>query len=122
MIQAHKSLEAASHACTEGGTIILLAECRDGLGRDDFLNWFDSKDSGELAVKLCEKYQVNGQTAWSLLKKAEKYRIQTVSLLESRDLEKMRIRGTAADEIQARLKNAKGGYIIPNGSKLKIVS
>ena len=29
MIQAHKALEAASHACNEGvGTIILLAECR----------------------------------------------------------------------------------------------
>ena len=122
MIQAHKSLEAASYACSEGGTIVLLAECRDGLGRDDFLNWFDSKDSGELAIKLCEKYQVNGQTAWSLLKKAEMYRIQVLSSLESGDSGKMRIEGTTGDEIEASLKNAKDGYIIPNGSKVWIVN
>ncbi len=36
LIQAHNALEAASHACNDGGTIILLAECADGLGRDDF--------------------------------------------------------------------------------------
>src|SRR5205823_9092179 len=71
MIQAHKALEAASHACVDGGTIVFLAECRDGLGRADFLKWFEAKNSGTLAEVLCEKYKVNGQTAWSLLKKAE---------------------------------------------------
>ena len=45
LIQAHKALEAASHACNDGGTIILLAECADGLGRDDFLKWFDAANS-----------------------------------------------------------------------------
>src|SRR4051812_36589508 len=33
LIQAHKALEMASHACGEGGDIILVAECADGLGR-----------------------------------------------------------------------------------------
>ena len=75
MIQAHKSLDMAAHACKEGGAIILLAECRDGLGRDDFLKWFDSADSGQLESRLQQKYEVNGQTAWSLLTKAERYRI-----------------------------------------------
>ena len=36
LIQAHKSLEMAAHACDDGGVIVLLAECRDGLGRPDF--------------------------------------------------------------------------------------
>ena len=36
MIQAHKTLDAAARACKRGGTIILLAECADGLGRDNF--------------------------------------------------------------------------------------
>ena len=35
LIQAHKALDMAAHACTEGGTIILLAECGDGLGQPD---------------------------------------------------------------------------------------
>ena len=32
VIQAHKSLDMAAHACEDGGAIVLLAECRDGLG------------------------------------------------------------------------------------------
>ena len=115
MIQAHKSLDAASYACSDGGTIILLAECRDGLGRDDFLNWFDADNSRQLAVKLCEKYQVNGQTAWSLLKKAEKYQLYAVSSLDKNLLGKMRV-----GKIKEILKNNSSGYIIPNGSKLRI--
>jgi nickel-dependent lactate racemase len=117
LIQAHKSLEAASRACKDGGTIILLAECRDHLGRNDFLNWFESKDSSELARRLCEKYQVNGQTAWSLLQKAERFRIRAVSSLEREILEKIRV-----EKIE-ELPNGRGkGYIIPNGSKLRIAN
>ena len=115
MIQAHKSLNAASHACSEGGTIVLLAECRDGLGRDDFLNWFDAADGRDLALKLCEKYQVNGQTAWNLLRKAERYRIEAISSLKGDVLEKMRVK-----KVNEILRTDGGGYIIPNASRLKI--
>ena len=100
MIQAHKSLEAASDACTDGGTIVLLAECHDGLGRDDFLSWFKSADSSDLAKKLCEKYQVNGQTAWSLLKKAESFRIRLVSTLDDGTLRLLRCEKREPREIQ----------------------
>ncbi|HAF21884.1 MAG TPA: hypothetical protein DCK93_03055, partial [Blastocatellia bacterium] len=48
LIQAHKALDMAAHACTEGGTIVLLAECRDGLGQLTFLKWFAEKDSRAL--------------------------------------------------------------------------
>ena len=72
LIQAHKALEMASHACEEGGHVVLVAECADGLGRPDFLKWFDARDSRELEGRLREAYEVNGQTAWSLLTKAER--------------------------------------------------
>ena len=81
LIQAHKALETASHSCNDGGTIIFLAECADGLGRSDFLNWFECETSEKLAEKLCESYQVNGQTAWSLLKKSERFKIKIISNL-----------------------------------------
>src|SRR5262249_55194595 len=48
LIQAHKALEAASYACTDGGTIVLLSECSDGLGRKDFLDWFAAETSDAL--------------------------------------------------------------------------
>lgn len=117
MIQAHKSLEAASHACSDGGTIVLVAECRDGLGRDDFLQWFESKNSGELAAKLCESYKVNGQTAWTLMEKTERFRVQMVTSLDDETLRKMRI-----DRSTDLNGNEGNGYIIPNGSKLRLIS
>ena len=120
MIQAHKSLEAASQACNDGGTIILLAECRDGLGRDDFLNWFTAADSRELAEKLCEKYQVNGQTAWSLLKKAERFNIRMMSTLDQGTLKLMRCEKLDTEEVQRLINETTRGYVIPNASKLLI--
>lgn len=121
LIQAHKALEAASHACNEGGTIVLVAECGDGLGRDDFLKWFAAKDTDELAKCLCESYQVNGQTAWSLLKKAERFDIRIFTSLDAEAVSKMRL-----DKL--KLNNGKlteidrhtTGYIIPSGATLKI--
>src|SRR3954468_11348895 len=59
MIQAHKALDMAAHACADGGTIVFLAECGDGLGRADFLKWFDSENSRTLENHLRGGYEVN---------------------------------------------------------------
>jgi nickel-dependent lactate racemase len=121
MIQAHKALEAASRACADGGTIIFLAECGEGLGRNDFLNWFDAKNSDALAEKLCENYQVNGQTAWSLLRKAEKFNVQIVTSLLENETRPMRMQKARSLEevLTGADKNAKG-YILPFGAKFLI--
>ena len=121
LIQAHKALEAASVACRDGGVIVLLAECEDGLGRSDFLDWFDARDSNALAQKLCESYQVNGQTAWSLLKKAERFEIRLASRLDAQTIGKMRLSSTELNAVQQMIASASGGYIIPFGAKFRIV-
>lgn len=116
MIQAHKALDMAAHACEEGGTIILLAECRDGLGRSDFLKWFDAADSRALENKLRNEYEVNGQTAWSLMTKAERYRICLLSELRDEQVEKMRMRPVRS--LEQALDRAGGGegFIMPRGA------
>jgi nickel-dependent lactate racemase len=119
LIQAHKSLEMAAHACREGGDIVLVAECADGLGRADFLKWFDAAGSVALEARLREGYEVNGQTAWSLLVKAEKYRVQLVSRLA--DEEVLRMGMTPArnlDEALARVGQNAEGYIMPRAQAL----
>ncbi|HMO81619.1 MAG TPA: nickel-dependent lactate racemase [Pyrinomonadaceae bacterium] len=122
MIQAHKTLEAATGACEPGGTIILLAECRDGMGRTDFLDWFGSEDSNRLAQRLAERYQVNGQTAWSLLRKAEEFDIRIVSRIAGSDAAKLRMsKWNSLAEALGGLPERKG-YLIPNGSGIAILS
>jgi nickel-dependent lactate racemase len=120
LIQAHKALEAASTACTDGGTIVLIAECADGMGRKDFLDWFECECSSQIAEKLCEKYQVNGQTAWSLKKKTERYQVKMVSNLDRDAAGKMGIESIAPAQIEKAAANARSGYIIPYGSKVNI--
>lgn len=118
LIQAHKALESASNACADGGTIIFLAECGDGLGRNDFLEWFSAKSSADLAENLCRNYQVNGQTAWSLLKKAEKFQIKIITSFSESETQKMRLEKiNLPDEISAKISEFEKGYIIPFGAK-----
>jgi nickel-dependent lactate racemase len=118
LIQAHKALDMAALACREGGTIILLAECRDGLGQASFLKWFEARDSGALAVRLREAYEVNGQTAWSLLSKAERYRIHLVSALPEDEVRRLRM--IPARSLAAALGEVgeeQRGYIMPYGAR-----
>jgi nickel-dependent lactate racemase len=119
LIQAHKALEMASHACVDGGDIILAAECADGLGREDFLKWFDAEDSRALEARLRDSYEVNGQTAWSLLTKAERFRVQLVSALADEDVRRMRMTpARSIEEALARVEGAASGYVMPRGAAL----
>ena len=119
LIQAHKALDMAAHACVDGGTIILLAECRDGLGRPDFLKWFAEKDSRALALRLRDAYEVNGQTAWSLFTKAERYRIHVVSKLPDEEVRRMRmIPAHSLSDVVDSLGRGVEGFIMPRGAAL----
>ncbi len=123
MIQAHKALDAASNACADGGTIIFLADCAEGLGRQDFLNWFDAENSGVLAEKLCKNYQVNGQTAWSLLQKAERFNIQILTSLPESQMRLMRLqKARDSNEILSELDKDAKGYAMPFGAKFSVES
>lgn len=121
LIQSHKALEAASYACKEGGTIVLLAKCSDGLGRADFLKWFEAEDSEDLSRRLCEKYQVNGQTAWSLLQKSERFRIKIITDLDTEITTKMRLEKIDAALLQDIVNGSGSGYCLPLGAKTRIV-
>ena len=117
LIQAHKALEMASYACEEGGHIVLVAECADGLGRADFLKWFDSADSRALESRLREAYEVNGQTAWSLMTKAERFRVQLVSNLPEEEVRHMRMTpARTVEEALARVASGAPGYVLPRGA------
>ncbi|HJP94959.1 MAG TPA: nickel-dependent lactate racemase [Pyrinomonadaceae bacterium] len=118
MIQAHKALDMAALACNDGGTIILLAECSDGLGRPDFLKWFDEPDSRALEARLFNGYEVNGQTAWALLTKAERHRVCLISELPPDDVKRMRM--IPVKTISEALEDAGSGngFIMPRGAAL----
>lgn len=89
LIQAHKSMEYAAQALKDGGVMILLAECRDGFGNGTFFNWFRHKRLEEFEAALRAQYEINGQTAYSLLQKAQRFRIILVSQFSLQQVEEM---------------------------------
>ncbi len=116
LIQGHKALDMAAQACAEGGTIVLLAECADGLGRADFLKWFDGdRGAHALEERLRSSYEVNGQTAWSLLTKAEKFQVHLISELPDEEVRRMGLRpARTIDEALAQVSEGSTGYILPS--------
>jgi nickel-dependent lactate racemase len=119
LIQAHKALDMAAPACLDGGSIILLAECRDGLGRADFLKWFESADAGALETRLLKNYEVNGQTAWALLTKTERFRVHLISDLPAEEVRRMRMIPTRSiAEVLGEISADARGYVLPRGAAL----
>jgi lactate racemase len=119
MIQAHKALDMAAHACLDGGTIVFLAECADGLGRADFMKWFESPDARALESRLREAYEVNGQTAWSLLTKTERFNVRIVTKLSEEEVCRMRmLPARSLAEALADISSQANGYVMPRGTAL----
>ncbi len=78
-IQAHKALDYGVQALRPGGTLILLAACPDGFGNKTFFSWFRHKEPAEFERALRERYEINGQTAYSTLLKTRRNRVILVS-------------------------------------------
>jgi lactate racemase len=120
LIQAHKAMEYGSRALREGGVMILLAECRDGYGNATFFNWFRFRDPAVFETELRRNYEINGQTAHSLLMKALKFRIILVSTLPDEEVATMGMipAGSLAEAIgaaQGLLPAEYTVHVIPEG-------
>ena len=115
LIQSHKAMEHASQALAEGGTMIALAECAQGLGRDDFLRWFAPGGSRATALMLADDYKINGQTAWGLRRKTERFRLLLVSALDADTVRHMGLEPHATLESALSSVQSQRGYIIPGG-------
>ena len=115
LIQSHKAMEHAAALLEEGGTMIALAECAGGLGRDDFLRWFVPGGSDATARMLVEDYKINGQTAWGLRRKAERFRLLLVSTLEPETVRRMGIEPHPTLDSALAATTLKSGYILPRG-------
>ena len=115
LIQSHKAMEHASEVLAEGGTMIALAECAQGLGRDDFLRWFAPGGTRATALMLAEDYKINGQTAWGLRRKAERFRLLLVSALDADIVRHMGLEPHTTLESALSVVHSQPGYIIPGG-------
>lgn len=123
LIQAHKSMEYAAQALADGGVMILLAECRDGFGNSTFFNWFRHTQLDEFEDALREKYEINGQTAYSVLQKAQRLTIILVSEFPEQQVEAMgmlpaRTLDEALQKAELFLPNDWRALVMPEGGSV----
>ena len=120
VIQSHKAMEYGSRAVRDGGVMILLAECRDGYGNATFFNWFRFRDPVQFEAELRCNYEINGQTAYSMLLKAQRFHIVLVSTIPPEEVEVMGM--IPARSLEEAMAKAEGllpadytAYVIPEG-------
>jgi nickel-dependent lactate racemase len=66
LVQAHKALRHARRALRDGGRLVLLAECADGVGSDYIERWLEYPNAGSMLEAIQSAYTLNSQTAFSL--------------------------------------------------------
>lgn len=81
MYQAQKALYNASRAVKEGGTIILLAECPEGLGESTFEKYMTQMELDEIIESIREKFVLGGHKAAAIarvLKRADLFLVSSM--------------------------------------------
>ena len=71
-IQSHKAIDNAAKFVRNGGSLIVLAECPDGVGSKTFLPWFEMGDWEKAFNRLAANYEGNGGTALSMMSKLQR--------------------------------------------------
>lgn len=84
-IQSHKSMHNAARFVKDDGILILLAECRDGIGNDSFLPLFRKGGWDAIFESLRINYAGNGGTALATLSKTSRIKISMVTSLPAEE-------------------------------------
>lgn len=78
-IQAHKAVHHAAAFVRDGGSLIVFARCRDGIGSTTFLPWFELGSMDAAFERLSTNYAGNGGTALAMMEKCRRIRIHLVT-------------------------------------------
>ncbi len=122
-IQTHKALDHAQAAVKDGGNVILIGKCEDGIGNPYFLPWFEYPTAEEMEPFVRESDKVYAQTAYATRLKAERFNVMFISDLDDKDVRKM---GMAPKKSLTDAVSSIGAgqellcYVIPEGSKTLI--
>lgn len=118
-IQAHKSIHNSAAFVKDGGTLIVYAECRDGMGNESLLPLFKLGGMEPLFQKLEQKYEGNGGTALAMMSKAQRINIFLVTRLDEETCTSLGVKKTEPGHVPDILKQQNGSFaFIPNASML----
>lgn len=118
-IQAHKSIHNAASFVKDGGTLIILAECIDGIGNKAFMELFKLGGPKGIFREMEKQYKNNAGTALATLQKSERISIRFVTSLDEETCEMMGTLPTSAEEAASIVESETGDVAwIANASLL----
>ncbi|MBE6636286.1 MAG: nickel-dependent lactate racemase [Ruminococcaceae bacterium] len=80
MYQAQKALDNAKHAVRDGGTVIWLAECTEGLGEHTFEEWMTGHEkSSDMIDHLHREFKLGGHKAAAIALVLQQAKVVLVS-------------------------------------------
>ena len=83
LYQTQKALDNAKHAIKEGGIIILVGSCREGMGEETFEKWLlEAKKPEDLIQRIRSDFRLGGHKAAAIAMVLQKAQIYLVSDLE----------------------------------------
>jgi nickel-dependent lactate racemase len=82
LYQAQKALDNAAYAVRDGGALILVAECPEGLGNETFETWLAGTSSpDELLARIQHEFVLGGHKAAAIAAVLKRARVYLVSAL-----------------------------------------
>ncbi len=88
MYQAQKAMDAAVLAVKPGGTIILAAECAEGLGEEKFADWIDDASCPQdIKDRFNRQFELGGHKAFAICRILERAEILLLSSLDDQQAE-----------------------------------
>ncbi len=118
-IQSHKAIHNASFFVKDGGHLIVLAECRDGVGSKTFLPWLELGSYQTAFETLARNYEGNGGTALAMMEKSSRIRISLLTTLNSSEAKTIGFDKLNQEQIQTIINSAESPMaVILNASLL----
>ncbi|MFN2164691.1 MAG: nickel-dependent lactate racemase [Anaerolineae bacterium] len=81
LYQAQKALDNAAYAVRDGGVLILVAECPEGLGNRTFEAWLTDGTPGELLARIQQEFVLGGHKAAAVAAVLQRAAVYLVSAL-----------------------------------------
>lgn len=83
LYQTQKALDNAKHAVKDGGVIILVGSCKEGLGEEVFEQWITEADTpDELIERIQATFELGGHKAAAIAQVLKRAEIYLVSEME----------------------------------------
>jgi nickel-dependent lactate racemase len=118
-IQSHKAIDNAAKFVCDGSRLIIMAECRDGVGSKTFLPWFEIGDWHKAFRQLLENYEGNGGAALSMMSKLQRLKIFLVTDLSDSVCDTMGVEKISMDKAKTLVEQSTNSMaVIPNASFL----